>query len=112
MVQKMGRYQYLYEETPMGQAMPPEQDKIFKVRESYKNPPGLHGHTFTLTAKEFEQLRNGTDLSITTSYNLGHQHQMVIWYNKRNTIHPYWYKSCDGLRTCWDGHTGWFEVYA
>ncbi|XP_012943153.1 uncharacterized protein LOC106013032 [Aplysia californica] len=109
MVMKMGRYQYLYEETPMGQALPPDEDKTFHVRDSAKNPPGLHGHDFTLTSDEYKSLMAGNDTTVTTSFNLGHQHQMVIYYNTRN--HNYYFKSCDGQPRCWDGHGSLLQLY-
>jgi len=102
MVMQMPRHQFLYEAAPMGTPLQPNVDRHFLVRQSYKNPPGLHGHEFTLTNDEFKSLQNGTHLTITTSYNLGHQHELEIFYNK-NT-HVYQYRKCDGQVTCWDAH--------
>jgi len=102
-VMKMGRYSYLYEETPMGQPLPPDHDYTFHVRDSARNPPGLHGHEFTLTSDEYQRMMNGTHLTVTTSFNLGHQHEMQIYYNKNQ--HKYYWELCDGSKTtCWDGH--------
>jgi len=102
MVMKMGRYQSLYEETPMGQAVPMDQDKTFHLRDSGRNPPGLHGHDFTLTSDEYNSLVAGNDTTVTTSFNLGHQHELVVYYNKNSQ--QFYYRTCDGQRVCWDHH--------
>jgi len=106
MVMDMGNYQYLYRQTPLGQPMPTTQDVHFHVRDSARNPPGLHGHDFTLTQDEFKALMNGTETAVTTSFNLGHQHQLKILWNAR--LKRYEYTSCDGgakFAYCWDRHS-------
>lgn len=102
MVMQMSRYNYMYEATPMGQPLPPSVDRHFLVRQSYRNPPGLHSHDFTLTDDEYKQILNGTSLTITTSYNVGHQHEMTIAWQPTNKY--FYYTQCDGANVCWDGH--------
>ncbi|RUS70404.1 hypothetical protein EGW08_021832 [Elysia chlorotica] len=68
-----------------------------------RNPPGLHGHEFTITAAEHKALLNGTDLQVTTSYNLGHNHQLTIYWHQNQ--HVYYIRKCDDQTVaCWDGH--------
>ncbi|KAK3761897.1 hypothetical protein RRG08_060629 [Elysia crispata] len=85
-VMQMSTYSYLYEEVPLGQPLPVDEDVTFHVRDTYRNPPGLHGHEFTITAAEHKAMLNGTDQQVTTSYNLGHNHQLTVYYNRTRTI--------------------------
>jgi len=101
MLMQMGKHSYLYETTPMGQAIPQDKDHHFHLRDSYTNPPGLHGHDFTLTKDEFESCNNGTEVTVTTSYNLAHQHQLIV-YCRNGALY---YKKCDGVDVCWDKHS-------
>ncbi|GFO42564.1 hypothetical protein PoB_006906900 [Plakobranchus ocellatus] len=103
-VMQMSTYSYLYEEIPLGQPLPVDDDVTFHVRDSYRNPPGLHGHDFTITAAEHKAMLNGTELQVTTTYNLAHNHQLTIYYNKNNQ--RYLIRKCDDdTAACWDGHS-------
>merc|ERR1712029_1289493 len=103
MLMQMGKHSYLYESPPMGQAIPQDKDHHFHLRDSATNSPGLHGHDFTLTKTEFETCMNGTDVSVTTSYNLAHQHELTVYCRKDNG--NVYYRKCDGLDACWDKHS-------
>jgi len=103
MLMQMGKHSYLYESPPMGQAIPQDKDHHFHLRDSATNPPGLHGHDFTLTKTEFDSCMNGTDVSVTTSYNLAHQHELTVYCRKDNG--NLYYRKCDGLDACWDKHS-------
>merc|ERR1711879_890487 len=105
MVMKMGRYTYLYEESPMGQSVAVDEPRVFHLRDSNKSPPGLHGHDFTLTADEYKEVLAGKDVTVTTSFNLMHQHVLVIYQNKNNK--RFYYRTCDGVKVCWDNHSNW-----
>ncbi|RUS70405.1 hypothetical protein EGW08_021833 [Elysia chlorotica] len=103
---KMSSYAYLYEDQPMASGAstgPLNVDVDFRVKDTNTNPPGLHGHDFTLTAGEYQALRNGTELQVTTSYNLGHNHELAIYYSPGNQ--RYVIRTCDGLARCWDNHS-------
>merc|ERR1712062_693227 len=105
-VMKMSTYSYLYERQPMtgtAAAQPANVDVEFHVKDTGHTPPGLHGHDFTLTADEYQKMMNGTDIKVTTSYNLGHVHELDIYYNKGN--HNYYIRHCDGQNRCWDYHS-------
>ncbi|GFO42572.1 hypothetical protein PoB_006907700 [Plakobranchus ocellatus] len=102
-VMQMSTYSYLYEEIPLGEPLPVDEDVTFLVQDSARNPPGLHGHSFTITADEFKALKNGKKLDVTTSYNLNHNHQLTIMFRKQTK--KFYINKCDGpTAKCWDGH--------
>lgn len=47
-----------------------------------RNPPGLHSHTIELTGDEIQDLKDGKTLSVLTSHDNAHDHQLEISMTK------------------------------
>lgn len=74
---------------------------------THADPPGMHAHDLYLTDEEMTALqRDGTTVSVYTSEDLGHQHELVLKMDPK--LHGSQARltivSCDGLPTCWDHH--------
>ncbi|XP_059165966.1 uncharacterized protein LOC131948373 [Physella acuta] len=80
----------------------PPVDEYFSMSESNQNPPGLHTHSFVLSAADYASLLSGTDATVKTSTDLGHYHELKVHYDSSKGT--YTYVTCDGLDTCRDGH--------
>ncbi|XP_012937514.1 uncharacterized protein LOC106011658 [Aplysia californica] len=108
MLMHMGRYSHLLQEPLTGlnassaTGRGESRTLHFRVGESASKYPGLHGHDVTLSAEEYRSLVGGSDVTVTTSIDLGHSHELLLHFNPADqTIHI---KMCDCKARCWDGH--------
>lgn len=79
---------------------------LFETSPSTRNPPGFHVHTVELTRLQIKEMKLGKQVSVMTSEDAGHSHNLVLkWTARRDSIKIY---ECDssGEKTCWDGHRG------
>ena len=62
---------------------------MFETNEAKKNPPGPHIHTLELTMSNINELKAGKYLTVTTSANGGHTHEIEIYYSKKWNVRKY-----------------------
>merc|ERR1711860_430665 len=85
-------------------------DSVFVTSTSHMDPPGMHKHELYITAEEMHAiLKTGTTVSVYTTQNNGHQHQLDLKYDPAHTDRLK-IVSCDGLPSCWDHHSGYVYI--
>ncbi|GFS25283.1 hypothetical protein ElyMa_005179800 [Elysia marginata] len=101
----MNRYASLYEERP-GQMTSNDSNSDldgivhYQLSLTYMDPPGEHSHDFFLNKEEVDELKRGVHIMVTTSLDLGHEHELELVY-RHNRVKIL---RCDKLSACWDGH--------
>ncbi|XP_032236694.2 uncharacterized protein LOC116617810 [Nematostella vectensis] len=87
---------------------PPQKSITLQVASARKDPPGAHTHQIIteITPDQVENMKKGKSMKVRTSERAGHDHDMVIKYNKWKK--QFMIETCDqndkgGLR-CWDQH--------
>lgn len=51
-----------------------------------QDPPGAHLHTLELTSSEVAELKSGKRVTVVTSTNAGHNHEMTLYYNAKYNV--------------------------
>ncbi|CAH1780052.1 unnamed protein product [Owenia fusiformis] len=77
-----------------------------------KNPPGEHTHTVFLSGEEVKSLNAGKAVTVDTTEESGHSHNLVLRQSNPNvtTGAKYYYVTCDGKKVCWDAHGSAMKV--
>ncbi|RUS88884.1 hypothetical protein EGW08_003323, partial [Elysia chlorotica] len=106
MTMHMNRYASLFEERPgqmsgNGTATDLEGLLHFQMSLTHMEPPGEHRHDFYLNAEELDELKHGVHLTVTSSLDLGHEHELELVYRRGRVK----ILRCDKMTACWDGHT-------
>jgi len=77
-------------------------------------PPGAHTHEFYLNRGEIAVLDNGGNVTVRTTTDYGHAHELVV---TRDPSRPHdnlmlAIVECDGgNKTCWDNHPAQAHLY-
>ncbi|XP_005104802.3 uncharacterized protein LOC101855125 [Aplysia californica] len=107
MTMHMNRYASLFEERP---SAPNDNGTVdesmvlhFQMSTTVLDPPGEHNHDFFLNLEELDEIKKGSHLTVTTSEDMGHTHELELYY-RRGVLKI---NTCDGLRSCWDAHTNY-----
>lgn len=107
MTMHMNRFASLYEERP-GQLRSDnstEEDLAgilhYQVSTTFMDPPGEHNHDFFINQEELDELKHGVHITVTSSTDMGHEHELELVY-RRNKVKIL---RCDKLAACWDGHS-------
>ena len=59
---------------------------LFEIESSTEIPSAPHVHTIEMTMSDVEHLKAGKYLKVTTSTDAGHNHQLVLEYNKKYNL--------------------------
>lgn len=82
-------------------------DTHYVTSTTHADPPGMHAHDLFLTYEQMVALeKQGTTVSVYTTENSGHQHELVLTMdpNRHGRQDRLKILKCDGLTTCWDHH--------
>lgn len=103
------KYTNMFEEKPEIKDLNAHpQDTRYMTSTTHANPPGMHSHSLYLTDEEMKALLlHGTTVSVYTTENNGHQHQLELKMDpsRNGTLSQLLIVSCDGMDNCWDAHT-------
>lgn len=101
----MKRFYRIFERKPEIKDLDIHEDAHYKTSTTHANPPGMHAHDIYLTAEEMEALSHNGTVSVYTTENNGHQHEMELKKNPTSQgLQNLIVVSCDGLPRCWDHH--------
>jgi len=109
MTMKMNRYAHLYEEKPgnIGSSGNGAEDESFfhyKTSVTHKDPPGEHYHQVKINKEEYDSIKKGEKVILTTEVANGHTHDLELQMIPRNNGKKFRIRSCDGRKTSWDEH--------
>merc|ERR1719228_652461 len=111
MTMHMNRYASLFEERPgmlAGNGTDESAVLHYQMVTTFQDPPGEHQHDVYINNEELEELKNRVTLTVTTSEDMGHSHQLQLkWDRRRHYVYIY---KCDSLSHCWDGHSNRLNV--
>ena len=62
---------------------------VFETLMSDKTPPDAHLHTVELTMSEIDCMKSGKQVTVLTSSNGGHNHELKLYYNTKWNISKY-----------------------
>ena len=107
-VMRMNKYSHMLREQPSGgNGGGDGGDPMYKftMGMSTRDPPGLHTHEFEVPRSEVESMMTkGTTYEVETDLANGHEHTLVIRYDKNAAKNHWVIQSCDSNNFCWDGH--------
>lgn len=107
-VMRMNKYSHILREHPNGgNGGGDGGDPMYKfsMDMSTRDPPGLHTHEIAIPRSEVESMMTmGTTYEVETDLANGHEHTLVIRYDKNATKNHWVIQSCDNNNSCWDGH--------